>query len=454
MKNRFNALRPAVWPARIRGMFNLNDPRWGRGDEPSGQGDQRPDEPPPPPPPPPPPRPPDGGRRGPNQGPPDLDELWRDFNRKLTQLFGGRGGRGGQRRGSGFQPPDMKNAGIGVGVVACVAVFIWLCTGAFVVQEGEQAVITQFGKYRATVGAGLNWHWPYPIEQQEKVNIRNQVTDVGSDATIPATGLRDWAMLTQDENIVEIKFSVQYRVSDARAWLFESERPADAVKQAAESAVREVVGQMTMDNAMRDERDQIAPRVRELMQKILERYKIGVDVVAVNIAQEGVRAPEPVKDAFDDVQKATQDHERYINDAKADANNVVPRAVGDAARLKQEAEGYKARVVAQARGEAQRFESVLAEYQKAPQVTRERMYLDTLRDIYRDASKVIVDGKAGGGNLTVLPLDKLVQAAGATAAASAAAPAAAAPEAPAAPANSAADARSRDDSRGRERQFR
>ena len=454
MKDRFS-------PLRLRGMFNLNDPRWGRGEEPSGQGNPRPDEPPPPPPPPPPRGGGGGGGgggRGPNQGPPDLDELWRDFNRKLTQLFGGRGGgSGGQRRpggGGGFQPPNMKNAGIGIGVVACVAVFIWLCTGAFIVQEGQQAVITQFGKYRSTVGAGLNWHWPYPIEHKELVNIRNQAFDVGSDATIPATGLRDSAMLTQDENIVEIKFSVQYRVSDARAWLFESETPEHAVRQAAESAVREVVGQMTMDNAMAEERDQIAPRVRELMQKILERYKIGVDVVAVNIAQEGVRAPEPVKDAFDDVQKATQDHERYINDAKADANNVVPRAVGDAARMKQEAEGYKARVVAQARGDAQRFESVLAEYQKAPQVTRERMYLDAVRDIYGGASKIIIDGKPGGASLTVLPLDKLAQqAAAAVATASAAAPDA--PAAAAAPANSpSADARSREDARGRERQFR
>ena len=448
MKDRFSA--PRLW-----GMFNLNDPRWGRGDEPSGQGDQRPSEPPPPPPPPPPRG--GGGGRGPNQGPPDLDELWRDFNRKLTQLFGGRGG--GQRRGGsgGFQPPGMKNAGIGLGVVACIAVFIWLCTGVFVVQEGEQAVITQFGKYRATVNAGLNWHWPYPIERKEEVITRNQVIDVGSDdITIQSTGLRDSAMLTQDENIVQIKFSVQYRVSDSRAWRFESENPETAVRQAAESAVREVVGQMTMDNAMKTDRDQIAPRVRDLMQKILDRYKIGVDVAAVNIAQEGVRQPDQVKEAFDDVLKADQDHARYINEAKDYANKVVPQATGEAARMKQEAEGYKARVVAQAQGEAQRFEAVLAEYQKAPQVTRERMYLDTMRDIYSGASKVIIDGKTGGGNLTVLPLDKLAQAAAAPSA-SAAAPdtaAAAAPSAAPAPASPAADTRLRDDPRSRARPFR
>ena len=450
MKDRMSALRAAHWPRRIRGMFNLNDPRWGRGDEPSEQGnprpdDQRPAEPPRPPPPEPP-------RGGPNQGPPDLDELWRDFNRKLTGLFGGGRGRGSGNAsggGGGFQP-DMKGAGIGAGMIAAAAVVVWLASGIFIVREGEQAVVTTFGKYDSTRNAGLNWRMPFPIQRHETVRVTQiRSVDVGRDSIIKSTGLRESAMLTQDENIVEIKFAVQYRLNDARAYLFESKSPDDAVVQAAESAVREVVGKMTMDTAMADERDQIAPRVRELMQNILDRYKVGVEVVAVNMQQGGVRPPEQVQAAFDDVLKAGQERERVKNEAQAYANDVVPRATGTAARLTQEAEGYKARIVAQAQGDAQRFSSVLAEYQKAPQVTRDRMYLDTMQSIYSGVNKVIIDSRAG--NLMYLPLDKVMQAAGATPAPVQAAPAPTTAPAAQAPA---ADARTRENARGRERETR
>jgi membrane protease subunit HflK len=437
MKHRFSALRLAVAPARIQGMFNLNDPRWGRGDEPSGQNGQHPDEP-------------QRGGRGPNQGPPDLDELWRDFNRKLGGLFGGNGGGGRGGRGGGGYQPDMKNAGLGMSVVAGIAVLIWLGTGFFIVQEGEQAVITQFGKYHSTVGAGFNWRLPFPVQQHKTVPVTQiRSVDVGRDSIIQATGLRESAMLTQDENIVEIKFAVQYRLNDARAFLFETDNPGDdAVRQAAESAVREVVGKMTMDSAMAEERDQIAPRVRELMQKILDRYKAGIEVVAVNMQQGGVRPPEQVKEAFDDVLKADQDRKRVKNEAEAYANQVVPLATGTAARLRQEADGYKARVVAQAQGDTRRFSSVLAEYQKAPQVTRERMYLDTMQQIYGGVNKIIIDSKSGG-NLMYLPLDKIMQAAGA-------APASATPSASTATAPTAAatEARARDSARNRERESR
>ena len=448
MKDRFSALRLAAWPARMRGMFNLNDPRWGRGDEPSGAEPPPPDDQPPPQR----PQPPHGGRR-PNQGPPDLDELWRDFNRKLGGLFGGRGGGSGGRKGGGGFQPDMKNAGFGLGMIVVIAVLIWLGTGFFIVPEGYQAVITQFGKYHATVGAGFNWRLPYPIQRHETVRVTQiRSVDVGGDSIISATGLRESAMLTRDENIVEIKFAVQYRLSDARAYLFESARPDDAVRQVAESAVREVVGKMTMDNAMADERDQIAPRVRDLMQNILDRYKVGVEVVAVNMQQSGVRPPEQVQAAFDDVLKAGQERERIKNEAQAYANQVVPLAAGTAARLKQEADGYKARIVAQAQGDAQRFTSVLGEYQKAPQVTRQRMYLDAMQSIYGGVNKIIVDSKAG--NLMYLPLDKVMQAAGAAPSTTAATPgaSAAAPAAVTDPA--AADARARDNARSRDRESR
>ena len=429
---------------RIRGMFNLNDPRWGRGGDDKQAENNRPD-----------PQKPENGRgQGPNQGPPDLDELWRDFNRKLGGLFGGKGKRpdnGGYGGGGGFQP-DMKSAGIGAGLVAAVVVLIWLGTGFFIVQEGQQAVITQFGRYKSSVGAGFNWRLPYPIQRHELVFVTQiRSVDVGRDNVVKATGLRDSAMLTEDENIVEIKFAVQYRLNDARAFLFESKNPADAVVQAAETSVREVVGKMRMDSALAEERDQIAPRVRNLMQTILDRYKVGVEVVGINLQQGGVRPPEQVQAAFDDVLKAGQERERAKNEAQAYANDVIPRAVGSAARLKEEADAYKARIVAQAQGDAQRFKSVLAEYQRAPQVTRDRMYLDTMQQIYSSVTKVMIESRQGS-NLLYLPLDKIMQqvAGGALAAPE---PPAVAPTAPSAPAGT-GDARARDNSRTRERETR
>ncbi|PQA75776.1 FtsH protease activity modulator HflK [Rhodoferax sp. TS-BS-61-7] len=448
-----------TWPQWMRNMFNLNDSRWGRGDDSSAPSDKpegaAPDSDPPKPSAAPQPQP---DRRGAAQsGPPDLDELWRDFNRKLSGLFGGaskpRGGNGsGGGSGGGFQP-DMKSAGIGVGLILGVLALIWLGTGFFIVQEGQQAVITQFGKYKSTVNAGFNWRLPYPIEKHELVFVSQiRSVDVGRDTVLKATGLKESAMLTEDENILDIKFAVQYRLSDARAFLFESKNPNDAVVQAAETAVREVLGKMKMDAALSEERDQIAPRVRTLMQTILDRYKVGVEVVGINLQQGGVRPPEQVQSSFDDVLKAGQERERAKNEAEAYANDVVPRAVGSASRLKEEADAYKARVVAQAQGDAQRFRSVYTEYQKAPQVTRDRMYLDTMQQIYGNVTKVLVESRQGNSML-YLPLDKILQM-NAAPAADASAPAAA-PQ-PAAPATSILnnDARSRDAARSRERDSR
>jgi membrane protease subunit HflK len=436
-------------------MFNLNDPRWGRGDdtptEGTGAGEPaRPETPAPGA------TSPRAKPSRPTAGPPDLDELWRDFNRKLGGLFGGgkpggRGGAGGSG-GGGFQP-DMKDARRGLILVAVVAALIWLGTGFFIVQEGQQAVITQFGRFKSTVGAGFNWRLPYPIQRHELIFVTQiRSVDVGRDTVIKATGLRESAMLTEDENIVEIKFAVQYRLSDARAYLFESKNPGEAVVQAAESAVREVVGKMRMDSALSEERDQIGPRVRELMQKILDRYKVGVEVVGINLQQGGVRPPEQVQAAFDDVLKAGQERERAKNEAQAYANDVVPRAVGSASRLKEEADAYKSRIVSQAQGDAQRFRSVLTEYQKAPQVTRDRMYLDTMQQIYANVTKVMVDSRQGS-NLLYMPLDKLMQG-------SMPAPAVAESPVPTPPATGAVasgsgnDARTRDTSRSRDRDNR
>jgi membrane protease subunit HflK len=389
-----------------------------------------------------------------------LDELWRDLNRKLAQFLGGKNGgppNRGQPNGtppSGL-PPVFRN--LGVGVILGAFVLIWLGTGFFIVQEGQQAVITQFGKYKSTVGAGFNWRLPYPIQKHELVFVTQiRSVDIGRDNVIKATGLRESAMLTEDENIVEIKFAVQYRLNDARAYLFESKNPTEAVVQAAETAVREVVGKMKMDSALAEERDQIAPRVRALMQNILDRYKVGIEVVGINLQQGGVRPPEQVQAAFDDVLKAGQERERAKNEAQAYANDVIPRAVGAASRLKEESQAYRERIVAQAEGDSQRFKAILPEYQKAPQVTRDRMYLDAMQQIYTNVTKVVVDSKQGS-NLMYLPLDKLMQMTGAPVTGTVPTEPAGAPgaNAPAAvPSSPPQDIRSRDSQRTRDREIR
>jgi membrane protease subunit HflK len=449
-------LRWSLLPAKIRGMFNLNDPRWGRDDDnksPSDTGSKPSGDTPPPT-----GQKPDGwpqnppGRGNPqSSGPPDLDELWRDFNRKLGQMLGGKGGSqspqgggGGSAGGPGL-PGFVKN--LGLGVIVAAALLVWLGTGFFIVQEGQQAVITQFGKYKSTVGAGFNWRMPYPLQRHELVYVSQiRSVDIGRDTVIKATGLRESAMLTEDENIVEIKFAVQYRLNDARAYLFESKNPTEAVVQSAETAVREVVGKMKMDSALAEERDQIAPRVREKMQSILDRYKVGIEVVSINLQQGGVRPPEQVQAAFDDVLKAGQERERAKNEAQAYANDVIPRAVGAASRLKEEADAYREKIVAQAEGDAQRFKSILPEYQKAPQVMRDRLYTDTMQQIYSSVTKVLVDSKQGS-NMLYLPLDKIMQQVAQTPSASVETPLPATTVAPVAT----PDSRSRDAMRTRER---
>ena len=431
------------------GMFNLNDSRWGRSDE-NGSEKPKSDEAAPEPDAPKPPSASEGRRAGQASGPPDLDVLWRDFNRKLNGLFGGGNkGPGSNGPGNGGLPPDMKTAGIGGGVILGLAFLILLGTGFFIVQEGQQAVITQFGKYKSTANAGFNWRLPFPFQRHEMVFVTQiRSVDVGRDNVLKATGLKESAMLTEDENILDIKFAVQYRLSDARAFLFESKNPAEAVVQAAETSVREVLGKMKMDAALSEERDQIAPRVRAMMQVILDRYKVGVEVVGINLQQGGVRPPEQVQSSFDDVLKAGQERERAKNEAQAYANDVVPRAVGTASRLKEEADAYRERIVAQAEGDAQRFKTILPEYQKSPQVMRDRMYTDAMQQIYSNVTKVLVDSKQGS-NLLYLPLDKIMQQVAATAP-----PAVDVPAAPAsgnAANNGAVDTRSRDLQRSRDR---
>ena len=397
-----------------------------------------------------------------NDGPPDLDELWRDFNRKLSGLFGGRKGAGPSRPGaeppsggggSPFQP-DMKSAGIGVGLIGGVAALLWLGSGFFIVQEGHQAVVTTFGKYSQTKDAGFQWRFPYPLQAHETVAVTQlQSVDVGRAVVVQATGLRDSSMLTQDENIVDIRFTVQYRRADARAYLFENNRPDEAVVQAAESAVREIVGRSRVDLVLYEQRDAIAAELVKSIQVQLDRLKAGI--VVANVNMQNVQVPDSVQAAFNDAVKAGADRDRFKNEGQAYASDVIPKARGTAARLMEESEGYRSRVVAQAEGDGQRFRSVLTEYQKAPTVTRDRLYIETMQQVYANVSKVLVDSRTGN-NLLYLPLDKLMQQAGVAAAAgpalNTATPPSASSEAPAAA--SGVDIRSRDGARARDRDGR
>ena len=390
---------------------------------------------------------------GRGDGPPDLDELWRDLNKKLGGLFGGKGqtprGNGsGDTGGPSFQP-DPKSAGIGALLISGVVLLIWLGSGFFIVQEGEQAVVTSFGKFSRTEDAGFKWRLPYLFQAHETVRVTQlRSREVGKNVVNQATGLRDSSMLTQDENIIDIRFTVQYRLKDARAFLFENRDPEDAVSLAAESAVREIVGKSKIDSVLYEQRDAIAADLVTSIQKQLDRLKAGIVVVNVNV--QSVQPPEQVLAAFEDTLKAGQDGDRLKKEGLAYASDVIPKAQGSSARLREEAEGYKSRVIAQAEGDAQRFRQVLTEYQKAPAVTRDRLYIETMQQVYSNVSKVLIDSQSNS-NLLYLPLDKLLQQAGS------AAPAVT-PSAPAIPdaaaGTGAVDSRSRDGQRGRDRDGR
>src|SRR5574343_121065 len=343
---------------------------------------------------------------GRQDGPPDLDELWRDFNRKLSGVFTGNKGEGNGGKGGGFTP-DPKGAGIGVGLIIGLVALVWLGSGFFIVQEGQQAVVMSFGRFSHTVDAGFQWRAPYPFQSHEIVNLTQlRSIDVGSNSVMQTTGLRDSSMLTRDENIVDIRFTVQYRLQDARQYLFENRSSDEAVLQAAESAVREIVGNSNMDSVLYEQRDAIAAELVKSIQAQLNKLKAGVLVANVNV--QSVQAPEQVQAAFDDAFKAGADRERLKNEGQAYANDVIPKAQGTAARLREEAAAYSARVVAQAEGDSQRFKSVLTEYQKAPAVTRDRLYIDAMQQVYSNVTKVMVESR-NGSNLLYLPLDKLLQ---------------------------------------------
>jgi modulator of FtsH protease HflK len=344
-----------------------------------------------------------GKRGGGNEGPPDLDELWRNFNQKLSSLFGRRRG-GGPDSG---EPPSIKQLGGGAGLIILVVFLAWLASGFYIVVEGQRGIVLTFGKFSEVTNAGLRWRLPYPIQSHEIVNLSGARTiEVGYRNNIKTKVLRESLMLTDDENIIDIQFSVQYTLKDPKDYLFNNRRADETVLQAAETAFREIVGKSKMDFVLYEGRDQVAVTSQKLMQEILDRYKAGITITKVNV--QNAQPPEQVQAAFDDAVRAKQDLERQKNEGQAYYNDVVPKARGAAARLFEEANGYRSRVVANADGEASRFKQVLVEYNKAPQVTRQRMYLDMIQQILASTSKVLIDAKAGS-NLLYLPLDKIIQ---------------------------------------------
>ncbi|CAM3786214.1 FtsH protease activity modulator HflK [Pseudomonas wadenswilerensis] len=331
-----------------------------------------------------------GGRRGGDKkGPPDLDEAFRKLQDSLNGMFGSgkkRGGDGGIGKGGGF-----GLLGIGLAVLAA----IWLYSAVYVVDEQEQAVVLRFGKYYETVGPGLNIYFP-PIDRKYMENVTRE-----------RAYTKQGQMLTEDENIVEVPLTVQYKITNLQDFVLNVDQPEISLQHATDSALRHVVGSTAMDKVLTEGREQMAVEIKERLQRFLDTYRTGITVTQVNV--QSAAAPREVQEAFDDVIRAREDEQRARNQAESYANGVVPEARGQAQRIIEDANGYRDEVVSRAKGEADRFTKLVAEYRKAPEVTRQRLYLDTMQEVYSNTSKVLVSGKDGQSNLLYLPLDKMVQ---------------------------------------------
>jgi len=344
-----------------------------------------------------------GPKWGGQQGLPDLDEIVRNIQNKFSGWFGG--GKGG---GPGLRLGRM--GGIGLGAILSVIIGLWLFSGFYIVKQAENGVVLQFGKFQEITTPGLNWHYPFPIERVNKINVQNVFSMEVGYRTNERTGRarhvpQEALMLTEDENIVDIEFAVQYRISDAAAYWFNVEQPEVTIAQATESAIREIVGKSTLDYVITDGRVDVANRTQQLLQKILDRYDTGIFITTTKMQK--AQPPEQVKAAFDDAVKAREDEQRFRNEAEAYANDILPRARGKAARLVQEGEGYKASVIARADGDTRRYIQIAREYAKAPDITRERLYLETMEAVLSNTTKIFIDQK-GGNNILYLPLDKII----------------------------------------------
>ena len=351
-----------------------------------------------------PPNDPQWGKKN-NEGPPDLDEILRKAQQKIAGLLGFKtrppGSTGGGGRGMG------NAVGGGVIFIILLIIAVWLASGFYIVQEGTRGVVLRLGRYLETTMPGPRWHVPYPVESVEIVNVSGvRTVEVGYRGNPKNKQPQKTLILTNNENIVDVQFAIQYTLKSAEDYLFNNRNPDDNVLQAAETAIREIVGKSKMDFVLNQGRSDVAARVKVIMQQILDRYKTGINVTTVNL--QNVQAPEQVQAAFDDAVRAGQDRERFKNEGQSYANDVVPKARGVAARLMEEANGYRQSVVSTAQGDASRFRQVLGEYEKAPQVTRERIYLETMQQVLGSTSKVIIDQKSGQ-SLLYLPIDKLIQ---------------------------------------------
>jgi len=339
-----------------------------------------------------------GNKNNNEQGPPDLDEVIKNLNEKIAKLFGGGKGGSGDGGGSGSnihrQPPTIIFV-----IAAIVAIAIWAMAGIYTVDQGKKAVVLQFGQAYKVVDAGIQWY--APIIQSY------QIVDVSASRSLNIGGSSHEAyMLTEDENIVDIKVAVQFKVSNPEHFLFNVKEPGLVLRQVSESAVREIVGKNKMDFILTEGRSDIAAKIGVLAQEILDRYQTGL--LITRFTMQSAKAPQQVQAAFEDVNAAREDKERYINEAQAYSNDVIPKARGYAAQQLAGAEAYKGRVTAEAEGDVSRFLSVLKEYEKAPEVTRDRLYLDAMEQVYSKTSKVMIDTK-GSNNLLYLPLDKIMR---------------------------------------------
>lgn len=348
-----------------------------------------------------------GGRRG-DQGPPDLDELVRKLKERFKRLFGGRGNRGGGGEGG----PSRGGPGmIGIAVVLALGLIIWLLSGFYIVDQGWRGLVTRFGKYTATTLPGAHWHLPYPIEQVERVNVeqRRRLT-VGYNAINPERTrpvLAEALMLTQDENIVNVRLAVQYHVSDPAKYVFNFRDPDQTLKAVTESALREVIGKNNMDFVLTRGRAEVAQQTQAVIENVTERYQLGLDVVAVVV--QDIQPPEQVQTAFLDVIKAREDKQQLISRAEGYRNAIIPQAQGEAARISEQADAYKATVVARATGETSRFEQIASEYAQSPEVMRTRLYLDTMEQVLEKSGKVLIGDRRDGQPLMYLPLDRMLE---------------------------------------------
>ncbi len=342
-----------------------------------------------------------------NEGPPDLDEVLRDLSNKISGLFGKKNNsNGGNNGANNNRSSDSKGFDVPILPIIALVAAVWLATGFYIVDQGSLGVVQRFGAYTQTTEPGPRWHWPFPIEAVNVVNMEQvRRLEVGYRTNGEGTGgktkvAREALMLTEDENIIDLQFAVQYKLKNAKEYLFNNRSTDDAVMSAAETAIREVVGKSKLDDLLQKGLSDTSDR----MQAILDSYKAGVTITSVSL--QSAQPPEQVQQAFEDVNRANQDYQRQINEGQAYANDVIPKARGNASRLAAEAAGYKLKVENESKGNASRFEQILAQYNKAPEVTRERLYLDAQEQILSNTSKVIVDQK--GGSLLYLPLDKLM----------------------------------------------